>query len=84
MKHDDAENKHDEELVREATEFFVASPTLMFMESLLTKLRQGGFSWWNPLDTLANHSVENRMCALSQRPDLRQKITTELTGLKPR
>jgi hypothetical protein len=84
LAHLDAERKDDDVLAREARTFLLATPTVQLVAELLTKLREADLPWWSP-EVLRNiWSASERMGWFAERPDIRQRITTALTGLAPR
>ena len=84
LQHQDPQKKNDEELAKEARGHLAASPPLQLMAELLTKLRAMDFAWWSP-DKLRHFApAAERMAWFEQRPDLRQQITTTLTGYAPK
>ena len=84
LRHADPEKRDDATLVQEAQSHIGKSPALQLVAELLQKLRVGGFSWWTPEQTRSLWPASVRMGWLMQRPDIRQRITTGLTGLAPR
>ncbi len=84
LVHQDAERKDDDVLAREARTFLLATPTVQLVAELLTKLREADFPWWSPAVLRSIWSATDRMGWLAERPDVRQRITTSLTGLAPK
>lgn len=84
LAHQDAERKDDDVLAREARTFLLASPTVQLVAELLTKLREADLAWWSPQALREAWPAAERMRWLDERPDLRQRITTALTGLAPK
>ncbi|WP_394842641.1 hypothetical protein LZC95_36920 [Pendulispora brunnea] len=84
LRHADPEKRDDATLAQEAQSHIGKGPALQLVAELLQKLRVGGFSWWTPEQTRSLWPASVRMGWLVQRPDIRQRITTGLTGLAPR
>ncbi len=74
----------DEQLAREAAAHLAKLPPLQFVSELLGELRRIEPAWWRPDLLRSAWPTHTRMAWLKQRPDLRQRITTLLTGLPPR
>lgn len=47
-------------------------------------MRDMEFPWWTPEQLRDAFPAKDRMAWLAERPDIRQRITTQLTGLAPR
>jgi hypothetical protein len=84
LRHDDIEDRTDDELRAEARTFLGRSGALQLIAELVGKLRAASLPWWSPEFTRATWGASARFRWLAQRPDLRQAITTRLTGLPPR
>jgi hypothetical protein len=84
LQHVDAEKKDDDTLRAEARSHLAESPSLQLVAELLAKLRTIDLPFWSPQILRDRWSASERMRWLRQRPDLRQKITTGLTGLAPK
>ncbi len=84
LQHVDAEKKDDDTLRAEARSHLAESPSLQLVAELLAKLRVIDLPFWSPQMLRERWSAAERMRWLRQRPDLRQKITTGLTGLAPK
>ncbi len=84
LSHAEVEERDDEALRREARNHLAQSPPLQVVAELITKLRSLELSWWTPASARAMWPASMRMRWLKQRPDLRQAITTKLTGLPPK
>lgn len=80
LNHGDAP-KSDEKLEAEASAHLAANAPLQLMTELLTRLRDMKFPWWTPEHLRVAYPAKDRLKWLAGRPDLRQRITTELTGL---
>lgn len=74
----------DELLAREASQHLAKLPQLQLVGELLTELRRRQPSWWAPETLRGLWSAADRMQWLAQRADVRQRITTTLTGLPPK
>lgn len=83
LTHGDAP-RSDEKLTQEAAAHLAKSPPLQLMTELLTRLRDVGFPWWTPEHLRDALPATDRMRWYAERPDLRQRITTDLTGLAPK
>jgi hypothetical protein len=81
LQHADVANDDDETLERCAQAHLASSPHLQVMAELLAKLRASNFAWWSSTFTRSQWRALPRMQWLAQRPDLRQRITSTLTGL---
>ena len=84
LTHVDAEKKDDDALRAEARAHLADSPSLQLVAELLAKLRAVDLPFWSPQILRDRWSAAERLRWLRQRPDLRQKITTGLTGLAPK
>lgn len=84
LHHDDESSTTDEGRRQEARTHLAASGPLQFVAELLGKLRAIRVPWWTPERTRDTWSALERMNWYVQRPDLRQKIVTNLTGLPAR
>ncbi|MEM9693266.1 MAG: hypothetical protein AAGA56_12020 [Myxococcota bacterium] len=71
----------DELLRREADQHLSKLPQLQFMSELLAELRSLAPPWWSSEQLRDWWPASTRMGWLEQRADLRQAITTHLTGL---
>ncbi len=76
--------RSDEKLAQEAHHHLSKSPPLQLVAELLTRLREMSLPWWTPAQLREAHPALDRMSWYAERPDLRQKITTDLTGLAPK
>src|SRR5690349_14038197 len=84
FEHQDAERKSDETLRQEGRAHLNATPALQLVAELLIKLRALDLPWWTPEALRARWPAVERMRWYRARPDLRQQITTALTGLAPK
>lgn len=81
LLHQDAEKKDDETLRAEARAHLAEQPSLQLAAELLTKLRIADLPFWSPRILRERWPASERMRFYRQRPDLRQAVTTRLTGL---
>ncbi len=77
-------SKSDLKLEEEAANHLSSSPPLQLMTELYTRLRDLAFPWWTPEHLRTAHTASERMKWFAARPDIRQTITTQLTGLAPK
>jgi hypothetical protein len=84
LEHQDPDKKSDEALRQEARSFLGDAPPLQLVAELLGKLRSLHLSWWTPDALRARWGATDRMRWYRTRPDLRQRVTTLLTGLASR
>jgi hypothetical protein len=84
LVHADSEKTDDALLAEEAAAHLGKSAGLQLVAELLHKLRQSSLSWWTPQFTRETWGPGTRMTWLVGRRDLRQKLTTSLTGLAPK
>ncbi len=84
LEHADPDKKSDEALRSEARSHLGATPSLQLVAELLTKLRTLDLPWWRPEMLRERWPAVERMRWYRARPDLRQKITSALTGLQPK
>ncbi len=84
LTHAEVEERDDEVLRREARAHLAQNPPLQIVAELITKLRSLELAWWTPAIARDLWPATARMRWLKQRPDLRQIITSKLTGLPPK
>lgn len=84
LRHPDSPKGDDAALAAESKAHVAGSPALQLIAELVTKLRNARFSWWTPESLRDAWSANERMRWFEQRPDIRQRITSGLTGLAPR
>lgn len=84
LQHHDSEKKDPETLAKEERSHIANEPSLQLGAELLTKLRALDVPWWTPEKLRARWGAATRMGWYKDRWDLRQNITTELTGLAPK
>lgn len=73
----------DDVLAREASQQLAKLPQLQLVGELWCELRSYGFAWWAPELLRTWWPAAQRMKWLAQRSDVRQRITSQLTGLPP-
>lgn len=74
--------KKDDQALRQASQAYLANePALQVIAELIATLRAASPGWWKPEALRALVGAEKRMAWYRQRPDLRQAITTAITGL---
>src|SRR5437879_2020376 len=83
LRHHD-EKMDDAALAQEAQAFVGKTAPVQLVAELLLKLRMLSPSWWTYEIVRASWPASDRMAWLKERADIRQKITTGLTGLAPR
>jgi hypothetical protein len=81
FQHPDTLHADDETLERDARAHLAKCPHLQVVAELVAKLRTSHFAWWSATFTRSQWRALPRMQWLIERPDLRQKITSSLTGL---
>src|SRR5687768_9880236 len=84
LRHDTAVNRSDEELWKEASAYFARAPALQVVAELMGELQTRKLAWWSPDTLRVLWSATDRMGWYERRPDLRQQITSGLTGLVAR
>ncbi len=84
IHHHNPEAMDDDQLRAEARIFLAKSPPLQIVAELLGKLRSMQLPWWTSDYTHETWNAMQRMHWYSPRADLRQQITTTLTGLAPK
>lgn len=77
-----ADETSDIDLTKAAQKHLAGSPSKQVLAEILVKLREINPSWWSPEHLHRVFPAEMRMRWLAQRPDLRQAVTTVLTGLR--
>ena len=73
----------DEQLDQEAKLHFSRSPQLQVVAAFYQRLRDLNVAWWSPEFCRSEWPTLVRMQWLRGRPDLRQRITATVTGLRP-
>lgn len=84
LQHREPDNKDDETLKREARAHLASEPALQLAAELIARLREIDVPWWSAARLRERWGSVERMRWFRERPDLRQHITTSLTGLAPR
>ncbi|WP_437579496.1 hypothetical protein [Sorangium sp. So ce887] len=84
LQHRDSESKDDETLKREARVHLASEPALQLVAELIARLRELDLPWWTPVKLRERFGAVERMDWFRERGDVRQQITTSLTGLSPR
>jgi hypothetical protein len=84
LRHAEHEKQDDGALKDQARAHLTKSPAVQLVAELLEKLRGAGLPWWTAEQTRAIWNAQTRMMWFKERADLRQKITSGLTGLAPR
>lgn len=83
LQHHDLDRKNEETLQQEARAHLARVPALQLVAELLIELRTLDVPWWTPSDLRSSWSAASRMAWLKERADVRQRITTTLTGFHP-
>ena len=84
LRHQDPEKMDDAALAQEAQAHVAKTAAVQLVAELLHKLRTTLPSWWSQSFVRETWPAVVRMTWLKERADLRQKITTGLTGLAPK
>ncbi|WP_438009449.1 hypothetical protein WME89_12690 [Sorangium sp. So ce321] len=84
LQHRDPDTKDDETLRREARVHLASEPALQLVAELIARLRELDLPWWTPVKLRERFGAVERMGWFRERSDVRQQITTSLTGLSPR
>ncbi|HVY45561.1 MAG TPA: hypothetical protein VHB21_06755, partial [Minicystis sp.] len=84
FEHQDAERKSDASLAEEARAFLAGSPARQLVAEILHRLRATEAPFWSPEALRQRFPAEARMRWLAERPDVRQRVTSKLTGLAPK
>ncbi|WP_438028365.1 hypothetical protein [Sorangium sp. So ce233] len=84
LQHRDPDSKDDETLRREARVHLASEPALQLVAELVARLRELDLPWWTPVKLRERFGAVERMGWFRERSDIRQQITTSLTGLSPR
>jgi len=71
----------DEELITQANAHLEETPAAQWLAEVLRYLADAGLPWWKPEDFLMHYPPSKVMDWFSERPDLRQIVTTAITGL---
>ncbi|WP_438042855.1 hypothetical protein [Sorangium sp. So ce128] len=84
LQHRDPDSKDDETLRREARVHLASEPALQLVAELVARLRELDLPWWTPVKLREQFGAVERMGWFRERSDVRQQITTSLTGLSPK
>lgn len=84
LQHRDPDKKDDETLRKEARAHFASEPALQLVAELIARLRELDLPWWTPVRLRERWGAVERMRWFRERADLRQRITSALTGLAPK
>ncbi|WP_437592216.1 hypothetical protein [Sorangium sp. So ce1000] len=84
LQHRDPDSKDDETLRREARVHLASEPALQLVAELIARLRELDLPWWTPVKLREQFGAVERMGWFRERSDVRQQITTSLTGLSPK
>jgi hypothetical protein len=84
LTHLDADKKNDDVLKQEARAYLAKTASAQLTAELLLKLRDLSLPWWKPDKLRSYWPAADRMRWIELRTDLRQQITTSLTGLAPK
>src|SRR5262249_37409604 len=84
LEHRGADKKDDATLQQEARAHLIENPGLQLVAELLTKLHRRRVPWWTSEQERGWWTATDRMRWFNQRQDIRQRITTALSGLAPK
>ncbi|HZM43783.1 MAG TPA: hypothetical protein VFC14_03055 [Burkholderiales bacterium] len=84
LRHPETPGPEDTALAQESRSHVAGNAALQLIAELVSKLRGSRFSWWTPDLLRGTWDATERMGWFAQRPDIRQRITCSLTGLKPK
>jgi hypothetical protein len=84
LRHPETPRPEDAALAQESRSHVAGNAALQLIAELVSKLRGSRFSWWTPELLRGTWDGAERMGWFEQRPDIRQRITCSLTGLKPK
>jgi hypothetical protein len=84
LRHPETPIAEDTALVQEARSHVANNGALQLIAELIVKFRGSRFSWWTPELLRGTWDASERMGWFKQRPDIRQRITCSLTGLRPK
>src|SRR5690349_16621033 len=82
LRHDPTTS--DDRKAQDASKHLSERPNLRFLALHLMTLRVLGLPWWSPSALLQKFPVSVRMTWFADRPDVRQQITTKISGLVPK
>lgn len=81
LRHDPSATRTDDELTKEAESYYATTPALQLVAELLGELQTRRLPWWTHSTMRGLWGANDRMRWYERRPDLRQQITSKLTGL---
>lgn len=81
LRHDPAATRTDDELTKEAESYYATTPALQLVAELMGELQSRRLPWWTHTTMRGLWGANDRMRWYERRPDLRQQITSSLTGL---
>jgi hypothetical protein len=84
LRHPETPKAEDTALAQESRSHVANNGALQLIAELVPKLRGSRFSWWTPELLRGTWDANERMGWFKQRPDIRQRITCSLTGLRPK
>ena len=84
LRHSETPKAEDTALAQESRSHVANNGALQLIAELILKLRGSRFSWWTPELLRGTWDATERMGWFKQRPDIRQRITCSLTGLRPK
>ena len=82
-RHPETLKAEDTALAHQSRSHIANDRGLQLTAELILKLRSSQFSWWTPELLRGTWGASERMGWFKQRPDIRQRITCSLTGLRP-
>src|ERR1035437_1154649 len=83
LQHQGYESKDPATLREEARAHLAKTPNRQLMAELLLRLRELRLPWWTPEHLRSRFPGRARMEWLSERIEVRQQITSSLSGLAP-
>lgn len=84
LRHPETPAPDDTALAQASRSHVANNGALQLIAEIIAKLRGSQFSWWTPELLRATWDATARMAWFEQRPDIRQRITCSLTGLRPK
>jgi len=83
LRHSATPQPDDTALAQASRSHVAGNRALQLIAELIAKLRGSQLPWWTPEVLRGAWDATGRMEWFEQRPDIRQRITCALTGLKP-
>src|SRR6185295_7659143 len=83
LRHSETPKTEDAALAQASHSHVGGNGPLQLIAELVAKLRGARFPWWTPEVLRGTWDAAERMSWFTQRPDIRQRITCSLTGLRP-